>query len=904
MTDTELFSLFSTVEQLDKREFDIYFHSKGKGEIRVLEDIIENNVWILIDQITTKEPINKKMLETEFGKLFNDTYNHIKNEIALVTIPKGFHLYDQTKFKPVWKRLYWMILGMRHNMIFNQTTLKRIKAVDIVPFDFKKDISFPILFTNYTGYKNCYDTSKSVLLYLKQNAESLKEYKDDTIDVGNFLEDLSKTKFNKISTKNDRKVFDRLLYGDGMLKKCLNKTKSPMCFQLSQEYLDVLNYAKIILWIHAFLYVEDALIVQGVSLPDFVSQIENTINNVQTVDDAHKVVENDWKIIKKDDGSVDEITKMMKKEIEEMNIVLKQQAQWKKTNPTYILYDSMHVLMTETSTNYVTASEMDKSHKNFLNFIKTQYEKASDEMKERVKSFWPSFVVNENVPIGFYGNVPYTKRPQLWGEYYIGVPDEDPEYSRLIAKLLFVFLILLGYEDSRYPNIDGIEAMEVKDLRQYFIIKDSDIVKIIKKPSPSLPEPTQEPTLIIKPSKKIISDTLALPDETPTFNWNNVNNFKTLTLAHYKRGVLGMLNKTDMVNLGFENYKQMKLHKKRVFLEIVVEPGSSIQSVHDLPDQECVNAFKEYVEGIDKKAILEKIVRQVIVPISKKIDNSRNVLENDENTKKIIQNAINSFRLESIKTKAATAQSIKEIMINIIDITYVNDILGEALKKLEIISIDGKPKLEKEDIWWSNDTDSPIGRGRNIYIYNPDRMGLVWANFCVLLRMALYSKTFYEQNVFIEAYKRILDFSDIKAFNPPVVEYSEKIKYELAHLKGVLERIEHISLYHEKDATTYNTKRIDDEIFSVIRHYTNKHWETISKSRGWNKAFKNLNIGSETNIDPSWDKALQTKYLHCLSIIADVLNSLDNMQLVDDDLLARCKAEWPKKKLFKKNKYK
>lgn len=894
LTDAELYVLFSTVDQLDKREFDVYFHSVKDQNIKMVENVVETHVVGLRKQVQEKEPLNNKKLEDTFNELYSDAYEYVKHYSTSIVTPKGFILYDQKRFKDVWTRLYWMILQMRHNMLFTR------RMNEIIVFDTKTHIIFTIAQRKYDTYMKCMETAKAVILYIQGHQDKLQECKDTTVDIGNFFSDLGKTKFNKISSKNDENMFGGILY-NGVLKSCVNRTSAPECIELplkNDGYLDVLAYAKIVLWVHAFLYIESELIIPNTQTPQFLPDLKNIIDNLKTTNEIFDIANNNWRQqeIRKDVDT----TNMVK----DMDNVIKQAAEqkrWKQNNQMYKLYEKLRILL-NTGEGFLNASEMENNHKGFLVNIKIMHTSASKETKKYAEDFWKDFFLEGEPPTQFFGNDLKTRKPRFVGnEKFIGVPEEEDNYDHFIAKLLYVFLILLGYKDDKPPDFESMDSVNIRD---YFDKRDEKIIETIKStgkakkddssaPSPPSVKPSTVPTPFIS---------LSLPTEEPTFNWNNVNDFKTLTFTYYRKNVINTLNKTDMVNLGVENFKKLRLHKKQALLEILVKKGSMPASPYDLSHKECDAGFANLIGNVDRETMSKNIANRIVVPILAQIDNSKDVMTN-MSAKMSIARAGRIFRDKSdLDSLQEAAKSIKEIVRDTLVVPYTKHILQKAMERLEIISTEGKPKIEKDDLWWINDTASLVGRGRKLYIYNPDKMRLVWGNFCVLLAMTLYSKSLYNKDIFIDAYERILDFSDITAFKPPVVDYLDKIGYDLSHLKGVLEEIEHTVLYKNADGN-YNQERLGEDIFGIIQENTNKHWGTISKSRGWSKAFKNLNIDSgikTIGVDPSWDKATQTKYLHCLSIIADVLDALNNERLIEDDMLIRCKAEWPKKKLFKK----
>lgn len=181
---------------------------------------------------------------------------------------------------------------------------------------------------------------------------------------------------------------------------------------------------------------------------------------------------------------------------------------------------------------------------------------------------------------------------------------------------------------------------------------------------------------------------------------------------------------------------------------------------------------------------------------------------------------------------------------------------------------------------------------------------LAWANFCTVLELVLTPRweinlstlaanqgkeikiSAADEQRFLQAYERIMAFDYL---NPkPYASEPQLIEYALPQIRLLLETVEHNPRY------TADSDLIYAELVRPLQRAAETHWDSIEKSTKWLEVFESLAMAPDCSYLCHTDPIVARRYLHCLSTIADVTERLDKEQLVHDELLDRCRAEWPK----------
>lgn len=131
--------------------------------------------------------------------------------------------------------------------------------------------------------------------------------------------------------------------------------------------------------------------------------------------------------------------------------------------------------------------------------------------------------------------------------------------------------------------------------------------------------------------------------------------------------------------------------------------------------------------------------------------------------------------------------------------------------------------------------------------------------------------------------------------NKNVAVLSKIVKSALGMLEQdpnlVLGQIEQTNYY--RPVHGYDVDRIRRHFVEPIRSVLSEHEDVFAHNHIWNGIFKEFRVHPEQ----SWtmdDMSLpmQTRYLHCMSIMNQIADCIDNTEPVPRELLDRCNAEW------------
>lgn len=387
--------------------------------------------------------------------------------------------------------------------------------------------------------------------------------------------------------------------------------------------------------------------------------------------------------------------------------------------------------------------------------------------------------------------------------------------------------------------------------------------------------------------------------ENATYNWNNLPLLQGNKKYDNFDQVLEKLHPASFVNLPTEEgFMRFSKPNKKKIVEICFGNLANTQDIPINYDRSFAlwqeHFTNRYADGIS--AAVDKTYADVKYIGDITEDERKNFVNQLQAAADKLFYTVYSKRL-TLQTANQGFAILREIFNNG-KLNSLKNVLTDALKILEITKEDGSLKTGG---WATAGAQSEETKPETIPIRNNERMGRLWRYFCVLV-IEIFNITKNNQNKskalknFKTLYRLILERKDVDS-NVFILNHN------ISTVKNILENIERDEVYC-KDGV-YQHDLLQHGIFNTIEEYADKHWETISKSVPWRGTFERMNVvpggGERIGLDASWGHEVSTKYLHCLSLIADVLDSLDNERLVDEDLLVRCNAEWPKEKIPNNN---
>lgn len=367
--------------------------------------------------------------------------------------------------------------------------------------------------------------------------------------------------------------------------------------------------------------------------------------------------------------------------------------------------------------------------------------------------------------------------------------------------------------------------------------------------------------------------------ENATYNWNNLA--KNPAIQHKELGITLNTHPANFVNLPFEEFE--KNFSKSDKLKIIMVCFNSPKDVKDINYSTSFAAWQDHFREKYNAGITEEAIR-----LRERVGHLEDIENIDKQKFLGIAQFFNVDIGKTITLDEAN-EGVKQLIKFLSKHKKLQTMLETPLRILEITNTKGELK---ENLQW---IEAGTQASTSILIRNRERMCRVWHKLCVMIGCILAispdgrNKRKALQK-FVLPYAQLLERGDIDTFRPI------GIGQNLSTIKNILENIERDEVYC-KDGV-YQHDLLQHGIFNTIEEYADKHWETISKSVPWKATFERMNVvPGGVGLDASWGHDVSTKYLHCLSLIADVLDSLDNERLVEEDLLVRCNAEWPKEKI-------
>lgn len=957
-----------------------------------------------IARVKKHEPKNYDKLKRLFGNL-------VEEGVSVKTIAS----YGESKdtMTKLMIKAYYLYIGTMHNYIQESVLSKdvilsydRIMEMDHLSLNVEFDVN--------QGREPFMKHITKILRFLAENQNpaskdtlDLKEYKETTIDLGRIVKTLQDRGFAKPITPLGVK-----LYNDGIFNSIFDvKSKTIKVFELVNDYLDVLEYARFLFYVELFLLFENidipnpeewfkanedtfnGMIVKGIleKVPYFTlselaknteipeelwekliipyeeyleSQVEEigsdeheTIRSELTTTELLTVIDD---VSQKDDDTAD-----LQTAFDDALTTYTDKSMFGQ-DEKFLFVDNaelVSVKLFELLEQYdvlPAGFDVDDFNQKYKLLIRLWYLviaiPPNDPARARLRDFWPEYIVSsrwENFPsISKYAPIAFCKEEngnthlvssKLFSflkmttqKAEIGLSTKDSgRFITTVSKLIMVLMISLGYgkELEQEEFLKRLLTLDPKQMKAAVLAKTKEFTNIVlRNAMDDIKSEIEDETEQLQSFKTVIpeqgdgtvtTETLTFNDDSddegtlsedqptfvspkrpikqqsgfprPSFNWNNAP--AKLTVA-----IINNMNNSDLLNIRVTfNFSKPVL--KKICARLGIEStGTTTELQKQIREHIDKNIDKRYdpkpeIDGIARSFMEDAQTKTGLPPDDSQIRVLREMqqrLINFAHKMEVLNLNITTDELRNDNDKSPVNYLLAYLGKKV-GTTQIQDYQLKALRPamiaLEMVDPKGAVKSGK----WS-DAISIDRKDVDILIHNYERMAIVWANFYTLLIYVLrfdFKKNIPKAAVstkFLQAYNNILSYAYI--YDAPSF-----IDANIAKVKNILESIERNTRYNKNGA--YNHSLIEKELFAPIKKYTKKHWETISKSVPWRNVFGNLGIENDSliGVQPHWTRDVSTKYMHCLSLICDVLHSLDKQTLISDDMLIRCKAEWPIQKI-------
>lgn len=149
---------------------------------------------------------------------------------------------------------------------------------------------------------------------------------------------------------------------------------------------------------------------------------------------------------------------------------------------------------------------------------------------------------------------------------------------------------------------------------------------------------------------------------------------------------------------------------------------------------------------------------------------------------------------------------------------------------------------------------------------------------------------YYEDNKLEEILVRRKQYvNDALAYIIPKTQSA--FQKSMIHMRDELEVIERQPQYLLQDR--FNCDLIASEFLHPVQEKIVAHKDIILASEALSQQFDRLGLFEDFNQFETMDTIQQTKYLHCMSIVADIMNHIEENNNVPLHLIERCMVEWP-----------
>lgn len=892
------------------------------------------------------EPDNWERLKKIFGESFVETPLH---EMFVKSFQNTQTIMNFESLRDKMLTYYKFVEGLHYSVYLDDKYLSGSDIRYINPVEEQKNMYV-------VDKKDTYQESFLKLInYLKTNRSKLIGIKDDRVDIGGFVEMFASEAnnifryiiyANAFAYEFKEYVFetpDGISVKTKPQKETTNPPKDALLLKFSDDgyfiprfYLEYLYFLYSLIWINKNWLNESVTLTQNERKTrdikiqrDFVTLFKEARAKNNTFDSLYEefkntIEQNNWKdrINKEyEKTELQQVTIEQKKKFDKNYVELDEteQKRFKEAHYT-VAFNLLYDLLKQDVrfATKLTLKPKNQEQATILNFeyynpilesisdlfpnmeIDNDDDKETKKLKEEIAKiasmYWPEYMQKTilgdyNQPLSFND----TGKSAIIRNYLsittIGIPTSDNlEYQILLQKLLFMLLILIGYkepliteQDSRDRNLASNYAeLPVKILVQ----QKENYLNILRKyykqglqsfslsSDPLHPTPSAPP-LVVKTKTEInVLDA--------TFNWNNIislDNLDKLTLA-------------DCMNIPISVFEKLEKDQQEVILQIFggsTKTGFLVKELENFKEKHKA----EYEKLIDNE--LENLVSLIRGSTLK--DKKKAAVVKD--AQKTWFELVYPLSARPPYRRSYSKEGWKTMSKNVLQYIYttndkVRDILDNPIEIMDMIKQDG---YYKRGGFIEYDTKEMVDKSDYILVSNWKNMGHLLFYFTDLI-VFLFEEKPDDQQI-KNSYRQILLRAGVQEHPLFTTDVPEP---KIEKIKSILENVERDEKYRNQDGS-YNHETLREDIFSVVDSCAAKHWETISKSVPWKKTFEKLDINPTTGqgigLDPSWGHDVSTKYLHCLSLIAGVLHSLETEQLVEEDMLVRCNAEWPKE-MFKK----